>query len=176
MKELVTSVDIDAPAETVWEVLVDFEAYSEWNPRTRIAGRAVEGERLVVAPGPDAGNMPTFRPTVLRADGAELRWLGHLYVRGLFDGEHRFVVEDLGEGWSRLTQSESFGGVLVRPIMRLYGEDTKAGFEAVNAALKDRAEAALVSEQSADDATTTTTAATVEGDGRSADARVDTLA
>jgi hypothetical protein len=172
MKELVTAVDIDAPAETVWDVLVDFSAYPEWNPRTRITGTAAEGERLVVAPGPDAEGMPTFRPTVLRADGTELRWLGHLAVRGLFDGEHVFAVEDLGEDRSRLTQSESFGGLLVGPLMRLYGADTEAGFEAVNAALKERAES-VAAEQSSD---ARAHRPTVEGDGRSADARVETVA
>jgi len=172
MKELVTSVDIDAPTETVWEVLTDFEAYHDWNPRTRITGTAAEGEQLVVAPGPDAEGMPTFRPTVLRADGTELRWLGHLYVRGLFDGEHRFVVEDLADGRSRLTQSESFGGVLVRPIMRLYGEDTKSGFEAVNAALKARAES-IAADPVSD---SRVYRPSVEGDGRSAEASVDTAA
>ena len=28
------TVDINAPVSKVWEVLVDFEAYSEWNPFT----------------------------------------------------------------------------------------------------------------------------------------------
>jgi hypothetical protein len=159
MKEFVTSVEVDAPVETVWDVLVDFESYPEWNPRTRITGTPAEGERLVVAPGPDAEGMPTFRPRVLRADGAELRWLGHLYVRGLFDGEHRFVVEDLGDGRSRFVQSESFGGLLVGPLLRLYGEDTRAGFETVNAALKTRAEA-IATEMVAGEASTGRSTAT----------------
>ena len=160
MKELVTAVEVDAPVATVWDVLVDFERYPEWNPRTRITGTPAEGERLVVAPGPEAEGMPTFRPRVLQADGTELRWLGHLYVRGLFDGEHRFVVEDLGEGRSRFVQSESFGGLLVRPIMRLYGEDTRAGFEAVNAALKARAEAVAAGPSDGDGPTTASESST----------------
>jgi len=139
--EIFTTVDIDASPETVWSVLTDFDAYPAWNPRTRITGTAETGERLVVAPGPDAAGMPTFRPRVLRAEApAELRWLGHLYVRGLFDGEHVFTIEDLGDGRSRLVQSETFGGLLARPLLRLYGDDTEAGFDAVNAALEARAE------------------------------------
>jgi hypothetical protein len=140
MHEITTSVDVEAPASTVWEVLTDFERYGEWNPRTRIEGEAAPGARLRVAPGPEAGRVPTFRPRVLAADGRELRWLGHLYARGLFDGEHRFLVEDLGDSRSRLTQSERFTGLLARPLLRLYGTDTERGFEAVNAALRDRAE------------------------------------
>ena len=88
---------------------------------------------------------------MLVADGRELRWLGHLYVPGLFDGEHSFVVEDLGEDRSRLTQSETFTGVLVGPIVRLIGEGTEANFRGVNEALKDRAESLADGDASADD-------------------------
>ena len=140
MSDIHTSIEIDAPAETVWSVLTDFGAYPEWNPYSRIEGDARVGERLRVSPGPEAGRSPTFRPRVLVADGHELRWLGHLLTSGLFDGEHSFVVEDLGDGRSELTQSETFSGVLVRPILRFVGEQTEANFRGVNEALKDRAE------------------------------------
>ncbi|MFB6204922.1 MAG: SRPBCC family protein [Haloglomus sp.] len=169
MNPIHTSIDIDAPAETVWAALTDFAAYPEWNPRSRISGVAAPGERLVVAPGPDAEGMPTFRPRVLTAgpvltaspadvgatadetesasDGEtatqayELRWLGHLWVRGLFDGEHAFRIEPLADDRSRLTQSESFSGVLAGLLLRRYGADTESGFRAVNEALKAHAEA-----------------------------------
>lgn len=140
MHEITTSIGIDAPADTVWAVLTDFAAYPEWNPRTRIEGRPEAGQRLRVAPGPDAEGMPTFRPRVLVADGRELLWRGRLYLPRLFDGEHRFLVEEDGDG-SRLVQSERFTGLLVGPLMRRYGADTEAGFHAVNAALKARTEA-----------------------------------
>jgi len=140
-----TEVAIDAPAETVWSVLTDFAAYPEWNGYTRIEGTAREGDRLAVSPGPEAGRMPTFRPEVLRAGPAgeydfELAWLGHLYVRGLFDGEHSFRVEAIDDHHCRLVQSESFSGVLAGLLLRFVGEDTERNFEAVNAALKTRAE------------------------------------
>ena len=141
MDYLTTSIDIDAPRETVFQVLTDFDSYHEWNDYTRIDGEPVAGETLTVSPGPKAGRVPTFKPTVLQADDGELRWLGHLFVRGLFDGEHRFVVEDMGEGRSRLTQSETFSGVLVGLVNRLLGDSTRRNFELVNVALKTRAEA-----------------------------------
>lgn len=141
MDRLSTSIEIDAPADTVWAVLVDFEGYPEWHPRMRITGRAEEGTRLTVAPGPEAGRVPTFRPVVVRVDpGRELRWLGHLLVRGLFDGEHRFEIEPLDDDRSRLVQSERFAGLLVRPITALVGRETERGFRATNEALKARAE------------------------------------
>lgn len=144
-----TEIEIDAPAETVWAALTDFATYPEWNGHTRIEGVAEEGARLAVAPGPEAGRMPTFRPRVLRAGpdgdgGYELAWLGNLWVRGLFDGEHSFRVETIDDGRSRLVQSETFSGLLVAPIDRLFGDDTERNFRAVNAALKARAESLVV--------------------------------
>jgi hypothetical protein len=150
MSDIHTSVEIDAPVMTVWSVLTDFEAYPEWNPYTRIEGVPRAGERLRVSPGPEAGRAPTFRPRVLVADGRELRWLGHLYVSGLFDGEHSFVVEELEEGSSRLTQSEAFSGLLAGLVLRFVGEETEANFRGVNEALKDRAEALADGETSTD--------------------------
>lgn len=166
MNHIHTSIDIEAPAAIVWAALTDFETYPEWNPRSRITGVAVSGERLVVAPGPDAEGMPTFRPRVLAAgvvdegtatddertatdDVFELRWLGHLWVRGLFDGEHSFRVEAIDEHRSHLTQSESFSGVVAGLLLRRYGADTEAGFHAVNEALKTRAEGMAATEADA---------------------------
>jgi len=169
MNEIFTTIDIDAPPAVVWDVLTDFEAYPEWNDRTRIDGQAVEGERLTVAPGPQGGRMPTFRPRVQRATpGTELRWLGHLYVRGLFDGEHVFSIEDLGDDRSRLTQHEEFSGLLAGFLLGRYGEATESNFEAVNAALKTRAEA--IAQGVAPDATTRDgiEAGTSDGDGADA--------
>ncbi|WP_338727601.1 SRPBCC domain-containing protein [Haladaptatus sp. DJG-WS-42] len=141
MAELTTSVDIDAPPATVWQVLTDFSSYPGWNDYMHISGQPTVGSRLHVSPGPAAGRLPTFKPRVLTADeNRELRWLGHFYVNGLFDGEHRFVIDDLGDGRSRFTQSETFSGLLVGPFNRLMSSQTERNFNAVNAALKERAE------------------------------------
>jgi hypothetical protein len=84
----------------------------------------------------------TFRPTVRAArPGRELRWLGHLLVAGLFDGEHSFQIEPLGAGRSRFTQAERFSGLLVRPFGGGLAK-TERGFEAMNRALKARVESA----------------------------------
>jgi uncharacterized membrane protein len=35
MKQLHTEIDVEAPAERVWEVLMDFASYPQWNPFIR---------------------------------------------------------------------------------------------------------------------------------------------
>ena len=45
--ELRTEITIDAPPETVWEVVTDLAQYAEWNPFIVSAvGEAAVGERL----------------------------------------------------------------------------------------------------------------------------------
>jgi hypothetical protein len=70
--------------------------------------------------------------------GRRLTWLGHLGVRGLFDGEHTLAVEPHGTG-TLFTQSETFRGILPPLLGRLLAA-TEEGFVAMNAALARRAE------------------------------------
>ena len=143
-KELRTEIEIDAPAGRVWRLLTEFDAYPDWNPFLRRAsGEVKEGARLEVYMQPSGGRGMTFRPTVIRAEpNREFRWLGHLGVSGLFDGEHSFVIEPLDGNRVRFVQSERFTGVLVPLMMLMIEKDTRRGFEEMNQALKERAQAA----------------------------------
>ena len=140
MRRISAAVDIAATPDRVWAVLADLAAYPEWNPFIRSAsGRLAEGARLTVRLTPAGGRAMTFRPTVLAAEpGEQLRWVGRLIVPGIFDGTHQFALEDLG-GRTRLTQSETFRGLLV-PFTGKTIARTEADFHALNRALKDRVE------------------------------------
>lgn len=140
---LTTSIDIDAAPETVWSVLTDLPAYGEWNPFiTEAAGVPAPGERLSLRLDDGEGRPMRFRPTVREATPArELRWLGRLGVRGLFDGEHRFAIEPAGRG-SRLTHEEHFTGMLVPLLAKRLRARTRPAFVRMNEALKARVEAA----------------------------------
>jgi hypothetical protein len=85
----------------------------------------------------------TFKPKVLTAEpNRELRWLGHLLVPGVFDGEHSFTIDPLEENRVRFVQREAFKGLLVPLFGRSLETNTQQGFEEMNRALKERAEAA----------------------------------
>jgi hypothetical protein len=141
MRELRTEIEIDATPERVWQVLTNFDAYREWNPFIRsIEGEPEVGSRLSVRIEPPGARGMTFKPTVRAVDPArELRWLGHLFVPGLFDGEHRLALEPLGGGRSRFVQSERFNGLLIGLFTKTLAA-TELGFEQMNQALKRRAE------------------------------------
>lgn len=141
---MVTDIEIAAPAARVWRHLTDFAGYPRWNPFIRrAAGTLRPGARLRVYIQPPGGRGMEFRPTVLACEPErELRWRGRLFVPGLFDGEHRFSIEPLTEGRVRFVHRECFSGVLVPLLWRTLDRDTRLGFEAMNAVLKARAEAA----------------------------------
>ena len=141
MKELHSEIEIGAPAERVWRLLTDFPSYPQWNPFIRrIRREPTPGERLEVRIEPPGGRGMTFRPTVLNAEpNRELRWLGHLLVPGLFDGEHSLTIQPLEENRVRFVQRESFRGLLVPLFGRSLDNNTQQGFEEMNRALKERA-------------------------------------
>lgn len=142
-KELITAIDINASPQVVWQILMDFPDYEQWNPFIRsISGAAVQGSQLKAHIQPPGGQGMTFKPTVLVAEPErEFRWLGRFLMPGLFDGEHRFQIESLGENRVRFIHSEKFLGLLVPLLATSLDTTVRAGFEAMNQALKARAEA-----------------------------------
>lgn len=161
--QLSTTVDIAAPPAMVWEVLTDLDAYGQWNPFIPSAslqdGDTVlaEGSKLKNRMLPPGGRAMTFSPTITElVDGRVFEWLGRLLLPGLFDGRHRFELEaitlspgatgddaDDRQG-TRLHHSEQFSGLLVPVFRRSLDKQTRSGFEAMNDALKDRAEARFI--------------------------------
>jgi hypothetical protein len=141
MKTIQAVTEIAAPVETVWAELAAVSKYAEWNPFiTALEGALVAGGRLEVRIVPPGGRPMTFRPTVIEVEqGRRLAWLGRLLLPGVFDGRHSFQLEDLGQGRTRLTQAEEFSGFFV-PLAGRALERTRVGFEAMNEALRLRAE------------------------------------
>lgn len=90
--------EIAAPPQVVYEVLTALDDYGSWSSMLRyLGGNLALGQRLrlrLEAPGAPAYS---FSPTVTRLEpGKAFGWLAVTGVRGLFDGEHTFVLEALG--------------------------------------------------------------------------------
>jgi hypothetical protein len=142
MKQLHTEIQIAASPAEVWAVLSDFDGHATWNPfLVAVDGEAEAGARLHVTLAPPGGRRIAMRPTVTEVVPERvLEWWGHLGVRGIFDGRHRFELHPSGTG-TRLVQRETFTGVLVPFLARMLDGPTAAGFALMNEALRDRAEA-----------------------------------
>ncbi len=138
-KEIRTEITIQASPEKVWNILTDFNAYPAWNPFiTSLTGKAEKGSKLTVKIKPTDGKAMTFKPSVLTAKkNQELSWLGSLFFKGLFDGEHKFELIDHGNGTVTFIQSEQFKGIFVGIFNT---EKTESGFHAMNRKLKEEAE------------------------------------
>lgn len=137
------TIDIDASVDKVWATFAEFDRWPEWNPFVvELKGSFRVGDRLEARIQPPGGRPMTFKPEVLVYEPErELRWVGHVLVPGVFDGEHSFRFDSIGEDRTRLTQSEIFRGALVWLLMGKKGLDrTVRGFEALNQALKQRVE------------------------------------
>ena len=141
MKELKTEIIINAAQEKVWQVLTNFNEYPQWNPFIiYIDGKLREGASLTTKML-QSGKEHQFKPTITRLKEKEqLEWLGRLPLN-FFNGNHYFYLESLNPGQTRLMHGERFSGLLSGLILKKIGEETLRGFQRMNLALKERAEA-----------------------------------
>lgn len=142
MKEIRTEILIHASPEKIWNFFTDFERYSAWNPFIRsIQGTvAVRNNIRVELAPPDTRSM-IIKPKVLRVvPNQELRWVGHIIIPGIFDGEHIFDFIDNKNGTTTFIQREIFTGILVPFLGKLLDDNTRRGFELMNTELKKNCE------------------------------------
>ena len=141
MKTLQTEIVINASAEKVWGILTDFEKFAEWNPFiVKVEGKPEVNTHLR-AELKNGKGVSVFKPNVLVADkNKAFEWLGSLPIPGMFNGHHYFRIEALGNSQVKFMHGEEFSGLLAGLIMSQIGEQTRAGFIAMNKALKERAE------------------------------------
>lgn len=122
----------------MWEVLTDFSSYGRWSNFSSIEGEAKVGERLKM-------RMPGFAfastVTVARRE-EQLEWSASLINATLFVGAHSFTLSTNPEGSTRLINTETFSGALVRPFRRLMARGPQDnGYAAFNRGIKRRVEA-----------------------------------
>jgi hypothetical protein len=130
-----TEIMIKRTPSAVWQVLTTTGEYSAWNPMIdKIVGDLREGNVIEVDEG------MVFHPTVLAVHpNQELRWKGYVWTPGVFDGDHRFILEAQGE-YTHVVQTETFSGILAGQLMRGIIDETIAAMQDMNRALKVRAE------------------------------------
>ncbi|MGC0151161.1 SRPBCC family protein [Chromobacterium vaccinii] len=142
-RSIATEIDIAVSPERVWQVLIDWRRYPEWNPFiVGLHGRHETGASLVATVHPPGGRHQTFRPRLIEfAAGSLLAWRRKWLVPGLLDGERRFRLEALDDGGTRLHHREDFSGLLLPLIGDGPLERARQGLLQMNQALKRRCEA-----------------------------------
>ena len=146
MINIETTITIHANASTVWSQLTNFENYPNWNPFIKkIEGQPIEGTTLKNTLQLEGQKSQVFKPTILKViPNKEFRWLGSLFIKGLFDGEHYFILKPVNSNQTELIHGENFSGILARMIYKMIGAQTKKGFEAMNEVLKEQCEGEIL--------------------------------
>lgn len=135
--QIYSSIEINASPKKVWEILLDTQNYSQWNPFiTKLEGQFQSGGKLEV----ELGGM-NFKPTVkIFETTRHFAWLGHFLIKGIFDGEHHFEIIPNSSGTSTFKHHEKFNGILVGLMKKKLDTEILSQFKAMNEALKTQAE------------------------------------
>ena len=135
--QIQTVIDIDACPADIWQVLVDFDSYPDWNPMLgKVQTRLETGAqvRMEVLRGESNPLKLSANITSLK-DAEEVVWRGGNAL--VISGEHYFRIEQLDKQHCRLHHGENFKGLLV-PLLRPTLRKASALYEAMNRALKQR--------------------------------------
>jgi hypothetical protein len=135
--ELRMEVEIEAPAQRIWEVLTDFTAHAQWNPFvTAISGRLAIAARLDVTYSfPDGSETRLVPEIVVLHPPRELRWRSHVLLASLLTIEHYFVLGETGRNRTRFAQGEHLSGFGVKYFGKRHTAVAR-GMVAMNQALK----------------------------------------
>lgn len=131
-----TQIIINASPSKVWKIFTDFENY-EWNPFIKsLKGSLKEGEIINL----ELSTMKFKSQVLIFKENTELRWLGSLLFKRVFDGEHYFKLSENQDGSTTFIHGENFSGILVRPFKNKLLNETRADFIKMNKSLKEKVE------------------------------------
>jgi hypothetical protein len=129
---------IEADPDTIWAILTDAPAYSDWeNGVVKIEGTIAPGERIKIYSELDPGRGHPVK-VVESEPGRRMAWRGGMPL-GLFRGLRTFELVPEANGATRFTMEERFSGPLV-PLIGRTLPDFGPSFEKFARGLKQRAE------------------------------------
>ena len=138
--EVLSSIQIQAPADSVWQQLVKVEAYPEWHTYIlNIEGELTLNNRIRVTYKTVDGDVHDFKAKVLSYEpGKLLTWGGRAGM--FFSVQHYFKLEEIDAHTTLLTQGENWGGWFGKQYGEKVFTDACTNFTQMNAALKNRLE------------------------------------
>ena len=138
MKMSSATTEINAPPETVWDILTDGSKYIEWDPgMVSLDGKISPNEKLTIYAKISPGR--AFNVTVAEFEpNRKMVWSSGMPM-GLFKGERTFTIEPLQDGKVKFSLQEVFTGLLL-PLFGGTIPDMNPTFAAFATALKERAE------------------------------------
>jgi hypothetical protein len=139
---LTQTLEVAAPAATVWSVIVDLERYPAWNPfvvacRSTLATGSPIAMRVRVLP---FVAQPQRETVFEHVPGRLLRYGIPPLPLGAIASSRSHEVEAIAVERARYVSRFELGGWLAPVVNALLGRRLAAGFAAMSAALKARAE------------------------------------
>jgi hypothetical protein len=135
-------IGIQAPVETIWEILYDVERWHEWNPLyTQAEGAVRTGGQLTLTLALEDEAPRVIQPVVYEwVPHDQIHW--RLKMLGGLVSNIRFLeLEKLDTASTIFSNGELIGGLLGPTVARRMGRKIYRGFQAMSEALKARAEA-----------------------------------
>lgn len=135
-------IGVQAPAETIWNIVYDLDRWNEWNPLyPQAAGVVRIGSQLTLTLALPGQAPRQIQPVVLEwVPNEQLHW--RLTALGGLVKTVRYIeIEQLAEEGCIVSNGEIFGGLLGPLVAKRMGRAVFRGFREMNEALKDRAEA-----------------------------------
>lgn len=135
---------IAAPPAVVWGVLMDMGQYKEWSTLLHAEQTTPPQLGATIRLRLSMPNGPTysFAPDVITLEtNHHFAWRQKTVLRGIFDGEHHFVLTAVGTTHTDLHNYERYSG-LISPIIRRLPmmQGATSGFEVMNNEIKQRSE------------------------------------
>ncbi len=134
---------VRAPAEAIWAVIADLDAWQAWNPLYPSAQGALRiGETLTLELALPGEAPRTIRPTIVDwVPNEQIHWRLSL-LSGLVRSLRYIEIEQLAETGCIFSNGEIFRGPLGPLVAGRMRPAIQAGFQAMGEVVKARAEAA----------------------------------
>jgi hypothetical protein len=132
-------VVIDSRVEKVWQAVIDFSNYKQWNSQLSYFGGAiVPTVRLHLKLSAEGAKPYEFKPLVSHYKENEVfGWIAKTGITGVFDGEHFFELKAKDNEQTLLVNREEYRGVLSLFMKQLPAmKAASKGFEKMNLELK----------------------------------------
>ncbi|MDO3645900.1 SRPBCC domain-containing protein [Nocardia mangyaensis] len=136
------TIEIDAPAEKVWEVLTDFEHYGEWNTFcVEAASTLVPGDPIDMRVRLGTNTRAQREWIRTHTPGTEFSYTMKPVALGALHSRRSHTVVALGPNRSRYESRFTLAGWLSPVVVLALGKHLRAGFGAMTAGVGERATA-----------------------------------
>lgn len=143
-------IGVQAPADTIWQLIYDLRGWAAWNPLyPKAEGTVRMGEVLTLTVAVPNQPERVIRPKVVDWTPNELIHWRLSLAGGLLKSIRYLEIETLSETGCIFSNGEIFDGFAAPYLVPRIGRDIRKGFTAMGEAVKARAEATWQSERRA---------------------------